>query len=169
MEDVTLVPGGLETIDAESVAAVLSEVAEIAAETIELQDVFDRVATSVRRIIPFDNIGVVRIIDGDRAVLHASTVPCSVYTRQCLGPISLSSWSPRMRPRSGPNPRIEDAQQELDPDYLFDARALQSGVRSGMWEPFRSTGALSGGVWLTAYRPHAFTDEHQSVLRPIAA
>jgi transcriptional regulator with GAF, ATPase, and Fis domain len=169
MNDATQIRGGVEAIDAESVAAVLAEVAEIAAETIELQDVFDRVATSVRRIIPFDNIGVVRIVDGDKAVLHASTVPCSVYTRQCLGPMSLTSWSPRMRPRSEPNLRIDDARLELDPDYLFDARALQSGVRSGMWEPFRSTGPLSGGVWLNAYRTHAFTDEHQAMLRPIAA
>jgi transcriptional regulator with GAF, ATPase, and Fis domain len=163
-------PGGVEMIGAESVAAVLSEVAEIAAETLELQDVFDRVATAVRRIIPFDNMGVVRIVDGDKAVLHASTVPCRAEsTRTCLGPASLTSWSPRMRPRPGPNPRIEDALEELDPDYLFDARALQTGVRSGMWEPFRSSGTLSGGVWLSAYRPRAFSDEHQAMLRPIAA
>src|SRR5690349_2742157 len=104
MNEETQTPGGVEMIGAESVAAVLSEVAEIAAETLELQDVFDRVATAVRRVIPFDNMGVVRIVDGDKAVLHASTVPCRAEsTRTCLGPASLTSWSPRMRPRPGPN------------------------------------------------------------------
>ena len=154
-------------IDAQSVANVLSKVAEIASETLELQDVFDRVATAIRDIIPFDNMGVVRLVDGDRAVLHASTVPCK--GPECAEPLPLTSWSPRMRPRAGPNPRIKDAQVEFDPSFQFDAKALAGGVRSAMWEPFRSTANLRGGVWMASYTPDAFTDEHQEVLRPIAA
>ena len=61
-------------IDAESVASVLSEVAEIASETLELQQVFGRVANAVRRVIPFDNMGVCRIVDGDHMVLHAAEI-----------------------------------------------------------------------------------------------
>jgi len=154
-------------IDAQSVASALSEIAEIASETLELQDVFDRVAAAIRELIPFDNMGVVRILEDERAVLHASTVPCQ--GPMCLEPMPLTSWSPRMRPRAGPNPRIEDAQIEFDPTFYFDSKALQGGVRSAMWEPFRTTSTLRGGVWLAAYQPHAFTDEHQEVLRPIAA
>ncbi len=154
-------------IDAQSVASALSEIAEIASETLELQDVFDRVAAAIRELIPFDNMGVVRILDDDRAVLHASTVPCQGPV--CADPIPLTSWSPRMRPRPGPNPIIEDAQIELDPTFYFDSKALQGGVRSAMWEPVRSTSTLRGGVWLAAYHPRAFTEEHQEVLRPIAA
>ena len=156
-------------IDARAAAAVLAEIAEIASETLELQVVFDRVATSIRRLIPFDNMGVVRLLDGERAVLHASTVPCMAHALECLDPIPLTSWSPRMRPRPGPNSRIEDARIECDPDFPCDARALAGGVRSGMWEPFRSSQTLRGGVWLAAYQPHAFTEEHQELLRPIAA
>ena len=157
------------TIDAALAADVLSEIAEIASETLEMQEVFERVANTIRRVIPFDNMGVVRLVDDERAVLHASTVPCKAEGVECTGPIPLTSWSPRMRPRPGPNPRIDDALVEFDPAYPFDARALQGGVRSAMWEPFRSTDSLRGGVWLAACRPHAFTDEHQAVLRPIAA
>ncbi len=157
----------VSTIDAQSVASVLSDIAEIASETLELQDVFDRVAGAVRELIPFDNMGVVRLVDGDRAVLHASTVPCK--GPESMEPLPLSCWSPRMRPRPGPNPRINDAQIEFDPSYQFDAKALAGGVRSAMWEPFRSTDTLRGGVWLASYQPSAFTEEHQEVLRPIAA
>src|SRR6267378_1015213 len=154
-------------IDAQSVASALSKIAEIASETLELQDVFDRVAAAIRELIPFDNMGVVRILDDERAVLHASTVPCK--GPECSDPIPLTSWSPRMRPRPGPNPIVRDAQIEFDPAFHFDAKALQGGVRSAMWEPFRSTSTLRGGVWLAAYSPYAFTEEHQEVLRPIAA
>jgi len=157
----------VSTIDAQSVASVLSDIAEIASETLELQDVFDRVAAAVRELIPFDNMGVVRIVDGDRAVLHASTVPCK--GPECAEPIPLTSWSPRMRPRPGPNPIVRDAQIEFDPSFHFDSKALAGGVRSAMWEPFRQTATLRGGVWLAAYQPNAFTEEHQAVLRPIAA
>src|SRR2546421_5343765 len=157
----------VSTIDAQSVASVLADIAEIASETLELQDVFDRVAAAIRELIPFDNMGVVRIVDGERAVLHASTVPCK--GPECAEPIPLTSWSPRMRPRPGPNPIIRDAQIEFDPSFHFDSKALAGGVRSAMWEPFRSTATLRGGVWLAAYQPNAFTEDHQAVLRPIAA
>jgi Nif-specific regulatory protein len=151
------------------VAGVLTEIAEIAAETLELQEVFDRVATVVRRVIPFDNMGVVRLVDSEHAVLHASTFPCKGPEAEGAGPIPLTSWSPRMRPRPGPNPRIEDARIEFDPTFPIDAQCLSGGVRSGMWEPFRSSASLRGGVWLAAYQPHTFTDVHQDLLRPIAA
>jgi transcriptional regulator with GAF, ATPase, and Fis domain len=156
-------------MDPRSVAHVLSDVAEIASETLELQEVFDRVATSVRELIPFDNMGVVRIVGGDRAVLHATTVPCEGHDPQCTDPTPLTEWSPRLRPRGGPNPRIDDARVELDPAFAIDKVVLESGVRSGLWQPFRSGDAFAGGVWLSAYRPQAFGDEHQEVLRPIAA
>ena len=42
-------------------------------------------------------------------------------------------------------------------------------MRSSLWEPFRIGGGFGGGVWLSSYQPHAFTAEHQEVLRPIAA
>ena len=125
----------VQSVDAESVASVLAEIAEIASETLELQEVFDRVATAVRRIIPFENMGVVRFVDPEHAVLHASTFPCKGPEADCLGPIPLTSWSPRMRPRPGPNPKIDDARLEFDPTYPIDAACLEGGVRSGMWEP----------------------------------
>ncbi len=152
-----------------SLSEVLAEIAETAAETLELQEVFERVAESIRRLIPFDNMGVVRIVGGDRAVLHATTVPCAQHTPECFEPEPLDSWSPRLRPRPGPIARVEDAEVELDPAFVVDAMVLSKGVRSSMWEPFRMAESFYGGVWLSAFRPGAFNDEHQEMLRPIAA
>src|SRR5437867_10453361 len=87
------------SVDAQTLAAVLSEIAEIASETIELREVFPRVATAVRRVIPFDNMGVVRIVDGDRVVLHATTMHDCCPDDECSDPMLLSAWSPRWRPR----------------------------------------------------------------------
>jgi transcriptional regulator with GAF, ATPase, and Fis domain len=156
-------------IDAQTVAAVLSEIAEIASETIELREVFPRVATAVRRVLPFDNMGVVRIVDGDRVVLHAATLQHGDPNEKCSDPMLLSAWSPRWRPRLGPTFRIDDAKRELDPSYPMDAMVIEGGMGSGLWEPFRRGASFVGGVWLCADATHAFNDEHQEVLRPIAA
>jgi transcriptional regulator with GAF, ATPase, and Fis domain len=159
----------LAVVDPQSVVGVLAEIAETASATLELQEVFSRVAASVRRLIPFDNMGVVRIVEGQFAVTHATTVECSEHGTRCSGPSPLTSWSPRLRPRPGPNPRIEDAPVELDPKFARDAHLLEAGVRSAMWEPFPSGEAFSGGVWLSAFRPRAFTDDDQRAIGPIAA
>src|SRR5687768_8822875 len=111
-------------MDPRSVARVLSQVAEIASETLELQDVFDRVATAVRELIPFENMGVVRIVGGDRAVLHATTVPCGDGHPKCTEPLPLTEWSPRIRPRPTANARVDDALRELDPSFRLDADIL---------------------------------------------
>lgn len=60
-------------MDQRAVVRVLAEIAETASETLELQQVFARLAASIRQVIPLDNMGVVRIVGDDRAVLHAAT------------------------------------------------------------------------------------------------
>jgi transcriptional regulator with GAF, ATPase, and Fis domain len=163
-------------IDRASLASVLAEIADIAAETIELQDVFGRVATAIRRLIPLDHMGVVRILEGQWAVLHAATLPCPEEggpgtdgQDDCTAPEPLASWSPRLRPRPGSIPPVGDARLELDPTFPFDRHLIDKGVRSTLWEPFRMGDSFSGGVWACSHTPHAFNAEHQQVLRPIAA
>src|SRR5262245_20350457 len=170
------------SVDEPSLAGVLAEIAETTSETLELQQVFERIAMAVRRLIPLDRMGVVRIIDGQVAVLHAisvldksaspkpdsSTGPPMCSMVESIQPAPLANWSPRMRPRPGPIALIDDASVELNPSFPFDRRLIDMGVRSLLWEPFR-TAESTGGVWLNAKRPHAFTAEHQRILRPIAA
>jgi Nif-specific regulatory protein len=156
------------SIDAPAVASVLSEIAEIASETLELQDVFGRVANAVRRVIPFEDMGVIRVLDGQWAVKHAATFECGDEPA-CSDPLALTAWSPRMRPRPGPIARVDDAPVELDRSFPGDADILEAGVRSTMWEPFRAGSEFQAGVWLCSRQPRAFRAEHQQVLRPIAA
>jgi transcriptional regulator with GAF, ATPase, and Fis domain len=154
-------------LDTASIARVLAEIAETASETLELQEVFDRVANSIRAVIPADNIGVVRIVEGRFAVLHATTVPCG--ESRCTEPVPLTAWSPRLQPRPEPIARLEDAHEELDPSYPIDEQVLRSGVRSALWEPFHANGEFTGGLWVSSNTPRAFRDDHQRVLKPIAA
>jgi Nif-specific regulatory protein len=157
-----------------SLSGVLAEIAEIASQTLDLQEVFHRVANSVRRIVPFEHMGVVRILDGERAVVHATTIcPERTADGRCVTerwqPVPLDSWSPQIRPRQGSMEPIADARLELDPAFPIDAKMLAGGVRSTIWEPFGAGGQFVGGLWLASTEPRAFSPEHRVSLRPIAA
>src|SRR5206468_3098330 len=120
------------SVEGPSLAGVLAEIAETTSETLELQGVFERIAIAVRRLVPLDSMGVVRILDGEKAMLHAISVlgkapdtpdahdaeggqprPVACSLVECAEPAPLISWSPRVRPRSGPITRIDDAATEL--------------------------------------------------------
>ncbi len=156
----------VEPIESKSVVGVLSEIADIGSVTLELDDVFEGVATAVGGLIPFDKMAVVRV-DGERVVLHSHSDPA----KKCgeLGAaMPLSAWSPFSRPRPAPH-RIDDAPAQLDPSFPMDAKFLNEGMGSALWEPFRRAPTFAGGVWLCSYVPHTFNEQHQKVLRPIAA
>jgi two-component system NtrC family response regulator len=159
----------LPSSDSPSLAAVLSEIAEIASETLDLRDVLGRIGCCARRVIPFDNMAVVRMLDGERAVLHASTAEHADPHPKCFDPMSLTAWSPRWRPRAGAMRKLDDARSELDPSFPMDAKALAGGLTSGLWEPFRRGKDFTGGVWLCSHAARPFEPEHQAMLKPIAA
>ncbi|HEX2897947.1 MAG TPA: sigma-54-dependent Fis family transcriptional regulator [candidate division Zixibacteria bacterium] len=156
-------------MDPKLVAQVLSEIAEASSETMKLQDVFGRIAESVRKLIPLDKMGVVRMVDANRAVMHAATFPIDEELKCVDRACSLEDFSPRIRPQPRQYPPIVDAAAELDPKYPMDAMILEGGMRSSLWQPFFSDAVFTGGVWIDSYKPNAFGDEHQQVLRPIAA
>src|SRR5262245_24383772 len=76
LESMTMGSRPSPPLDQGALSGVLAEIAETAAETLELQEVFELVATAIRRLIPLDHMGVVRILEGQWAVLHAATVSC---------------------------------------------------------------------------------------------
>src|SRR5262245_4525532 len=88
-----LLPQSPPEVDRPSLAGVLAEIAETAAETIELQEVFDRVATAIRRLIPLDSMGVVRILEGRWLVLHAIT--CRVHQGPAAGHEAMGPCPPQ--------------------------------------------------------------------------
>ncbi|HEY3174195.1 MAG TPA: sigma 54-interacting transcriptional regulator [Candidatus Polarisedimenticolia bacterium] len=156
-------------MDHQPVARVLADIARTASETFELDEIFDRVAASARELIPFNDMGVCRILEDGSVMRHASTAGTGCSEETYNQPLPLTEWSPRIRPSLEPIPRVSDARDELDPSFTVDARILAKGGRSLMWEPFRQGGKLAGGVWVSSSRPEAFTDDHQRVLAPIAA
>src|SRR5262245_18003660 len=143
------------SVDDNSVAGVLSEIVDITSEALALPEIIGRVACSLRKLIVFQDMSVIRIVDGERACL---------YGPDRRAEVALSCWSPKWRPRSSPF-RIGEARTELDPAFPMDAEALNSGLESGIWEPFPRGTDVLGGVWLSANITQAFDERHQEVLK----
>ena len=136
------------SVDPASLGAVLAEIAETASETLELQAVFERVATAIRRLVPLDNMGVVRILEGQWAVMHATTRPVPGGRRRVHRPGAahrlVAAPAPAARPDRAHRRRRASSStrpSRSTPPSSAAACAPRSGSRSA---PAAASAAASG-------------------------
>jgi transcriptional regulator with GAF, ATPase, and Fis domain len=146
------------------VVSVLSRIARIVATTLELKEVFARVAEAAATVLPFDVIIVERLEGPDTLELYsfAGGTPEGPATAR------LADFSPALRPASRCAQRIDDLAQVLDPSFPADRAVQEQGWRSSLVAPILRRKEVAGFVWLGSRRPQAFTAEHEAALCPIA-
>jgi len=153
-------------LETDPLAAALSRIARVVSETLELKDVFARVAEAAATVLPFETMGVSRLETPDTMRIYA--VAGSSKPADPSRVVRLDEFSPNLRPRPGNHGRIDDATRTLDPDFPVDRDILQSGVRSILRTPLARGGQLAGTIWFTSARPGAFTADHETAAGPIA-
>lgn len=117
-------PGDLQT--------ALSSVARAIADSLELTEVWGRVADACRAVVPFDGMGVSRLEPGDRVrIAVAAGDPAAQGLQERI--FARSDFSPRNWPRESFLVLIGDAALEsLDPSAVHHfARALDPRLRKG--------------------------------------
>ena len=144
--------------------AVVSRIARAVAETLELKDVFARVAEAAAAVLPFDGMTVLRREGPDTFVLHTyvGIIPDRPRT------IRLEDFSPAIRPLTTGVKRVDDLAGVLDPGFFIDGRIQKGGFRSALILPLLRGEHLAGFLSVTARRPNAFTAEHEAAIQPIA-
>ncbi|HXU13422.1 MAG TPA: GAF domain-containing protein, partial [Candidatus Binatia bacterium] len=147
-------------------AEALSRIARIVSETLELKEVFERVAEAAAAVLPFDNMGVSRLETPETMRLYAKAGTMSHEGHAQV--VALKDFSPPMRSGPGSVPRIDDTALQLDPAFPMDRSIMERGVRSILRAPLTRGGEYIGSVWFTAQRPGAFTVDHEAAARPIA-
>jgi transcriptional regulator with GAF, ATPase, and Fis domain len=152
--------------DTDPLAAALSRIARVVSETLELKDVFARVAEAAATVLPFETMGVSRLETPDTMRLYA--VAGNLKAKDPSRVVRLEDFSPRLRLQPENIGRIDDATRTLDPDFPVDRDILQGGVRSILRAPLNRGGQLAGTVWFTSSRPDAFTADHEAAAGPIA-
>ncbi|MFT3805645.1 sigma-54 interaction domain-containing protein [Arenimonas sp.] len=148
--------------------AALAAVARAIAGSLEVREVWDRVADACRAVAPFDAMGIIRL-QGDgtaRAVAAAG----EGEPKELVG---------RIFPRSGFSPifwpdadrfmvLVDDVETGLDLAYPLDRMTLERGYRSALRVPVGHDGVRLGSVLLVSRRRAAFTVEHGHALHAIA-
>ena len=92
-------------------AAALGRIARAVGETLDLKEVFARVADASATVLPFETMGVARVSGPGELTLHS-------FVGKEAGPpsvIRLDDFSPAIRPRRDAPLRVEDAAGLFDP------------------------------------------------------
>jgi Nif-specific regulatory protein len=144
----------------EDLQAALAAVARAIADSLELREVWDRVVDACRAVVPFDGMGVSRIVAGDRVrVIATAGRPASTDLRERM--LARKDYSPRLWPHDGDALiLVADAERELDRSFSVDddlvARGFRSILRLALGHGPRRIGALV----LVSRQPAHFNADH---------
>jgi transcriptional regulator with GAF, ATPase, and Fis domain len=174
MTPVTLAPDTPDVRRQERLGLALSAIARTVAESLELKDVFSRVADAARRVLPFETMGISVAHDPDAAWDDPESVTFAAFAvagdaqAEEVGEYRRSDVSPALRlTRMGEVHRYSDVLTVLDPSYLLDRRIQQLDCRSLMVCFLPATRPL-GSLWFASTRPGVFQPEDEAAALAIA-
>jgi transcriptional regulator with GAF, ATPase, and Fis domain len=139
-----------------------SAIAPPLASTVQLRDVFTRVASAARPLLLFERMGI-WLLEADetiRVFLMAGegTVDFAGHVR------SRRQFSDRLWPNPGKPVCIRSAAGDLDTSYEMDRRIVEIGVESVLAVSLNAQGRQLGALWFDAGQPGAFTDVHADLV-----
>jgi transcriptional regulator with GAF, ATPase, and Fis domain len=146
---------------------VLASVARLIGETLELRQVFERVAEAARGALPFDRMSVSLLEGPDTVRRYAVAVSGASRPAEAAGRlVQRSECSPRLW-REFAVERV-DTRRELDPAFARDREILDAGVRSIIRGSLSSGGRRLGLLCFFSRQPNAFTGADESVVAALA-
>ncbi|HKQ97482.1 MAG TPA: sigma 54-interacting transcriptional regulator [Candidatus Polarisedimenticolia bacterium] len=160
-----IVPGPAAA-DSDPFPGALSRIARIVSSTLELKEVFAQVAETAGEVLPFETMGVCRVVAPDTLKLYAVAGQEIDNDPECT--VRFEDFSPGFRPRPFESLRMNDAEHELDRNFEMDREILESGVRSLICAPLMTGKRIAGEVWFTSSQAAAFTERHEQAARAVA-
>ncbi len=148
----------------DALAVALGRMARAVSETLELKEVFARVAEAAATVLPFDTMVVFRV-EGPGTFALYSFAGIKGDGRLT---IRLEDFSPPIRPLASGARRIDDVADVLDPSFFVDGRLQEDGIRSLLHVPLLRGEQLGGFVGVGSQKPGVFTAEHEEALQSIA-
>jgi transcriptional regulator with GAF, ATPase, and Fis domain len=145
----------------------LAAIARLVGETLELRQVFARVAQAAQRVLSFDRMNVF-LWDGPDALRYYAVALTSAD-----GP---GDEEGRLLPRDHCSPRFwrefvvdrMETVRDLDPAYPRDREILTSGIRSIVRAVLSSGGRTLGILAFNSRQTGAFRSEHEPVVAALA-
>jgi transcriptional regulator with GAF, ATPase, and Fis domain len=152
-----------------ALVAVLSEIARVASETLDLDVVFQRISAAAARVLAFDAMTVTYHREDEGFSLYTIAGPTlndeerRAYARQ----IPRKDYSPALWSFLTRGGRTDDLSSVLDPSFQRDRSLRDAKIRSMLRVPL--AGSSRGGyLSLLSLKPGAYTAQDEELLRPIA-
>ncbi len=149
----------------------LQGMASALGESLNVRDVFARLAEAVRPVLDFDVIGIALLSASGREVLPLAEIddapppgaPPAPPTR------SLDDFSMGARVAAGETVLIHDAKAELDPSLPADRDIIESSGCASIIVPLKSGDEVKGGIYFGKRRPNWYDRTDAEIAEGIAS
>ena len=145
--------------------AVVGEIAQIITSNLDIDEVYDQFAASVKSLIDFDRMGVNVINDGDLAMTVAKISPAaSVFKEGVTVPLEGTQTGQAAKTRRTVliGDLAEDTIFYASPDFV------KAGLRTLCTVPMISKGRVVATLSMAHRHPHAFSAQDQTILERLA-
>jgi transcriptional regulator with GAF, ATPase, and Fis domain len=143
----------------------VAAVARAIADSLTVNEVWDRVAVACRAVAPLDGMGIIQLEPEGKVRAIAAA-----------GDATVKALENQVFPRAGFSPAfwpdadeflvvIHNAERQLDRSYPLDSLMLDRGYRSALRLSLAQGGRRLGSVLLVSRQVNAFTNEHGEALR----
>jgi len=149
---------GVKTLAQEN--AVMAEIGRIISSTLDINEVYERFAEEVNKLIPFDRI-VINIINIEKSTVSNVYMAGKGIADRKVGeiyPVEGSGNDEMVRTKSSLLIQTEDF-NEYKGRFPMLLSTFQAGFRSIMNVPLFSKGRIIGGLLLRSLKPYVYTDK----------
>jgi PAS domain S-box-containing protein len=149
--------------------AIMAEIGRIISSTLNIEEVYERFAEEVKKLIPFDRI-VINNIDIEKGtVVNAYMAGKGLADRKVgeIYPLKGSGNAEMVGIKSTLLIQTEDFNEYKD-RFPMLLSTFQAGFRSIMNVPFFSKGQIIGGLLLRSLKPYAYTDKDVKLAERVA-
>jgi len=142
---------------------------QVLGSSLNVREVFDRLAEQVRPALDFDVMGIALISSSGREVEMLAEVDSAPPDARAPARMPLEDFSFAARVEAGEAILIRDAPAELEPERPGDRRIIDGGGRSSLCVPLWFGERVGGGLYFGKRQPHWFDRGDVELATGIAA
>jgi PAS domain S-box-containing protein len=147
---------------------VIAEIGRIISSTLDIEEVYERFAKEVSKLIPFDRIVVnlVNTREGTATIAYASGVEIEGRERRGVFPLAGTSMEEMVRTRAPLLFYPESVEEVRRPGLVL---ALEAGLRSRLLVPLIARGEVIGGLSLWSKQKKAYGERDIRLAQSVAS
>ncbi len=149
--------------------AALDGFTRILGGSLDVRDVFRRLADALRPLVDFEVVGVALLHPSGRDVEMLAEIDDAPTGTETPARIPLDDFSFAARIEAGETVLIHDAPAELDPTRPGDRLIIEDGGRASLIVPLRFGDRVGGGLYFGKRRPHWFDRLDVEIADAVAA